>query len=677
MFFPAQAGAGDSYIGSNFNNGTGTSTLSNWLLTPPLLLQGGPITFYTRTVDVPQFADRLQVRVSFNGASTNVGTTETSVGDFTTLLLDINPNYVPSGYPNVWTQFTANLALPAPTTGRIAFRYFVENGGPTGTNSDYIGIDSLSIPAAGCSGVTTPTPTPPSQTPTPTPPSQTPTPTVAPTVSPTPAQTITPTPTPSAPPVIVSPLIASGFVNRTFVYQFESVGAEFLDAANLPSGLKFDAFLSAITGIPNATGEFLVDLTARNGLGTTTATLTLTIQPLPTAGPVITSATAVTGRVGQPFTFHVITIGGSPAARLNTDNLPAGLNADAVTGVISGTPTTAGSFAVFLSVSDGNFTTSEILQVTISPDPGRPIVISPDTASLTLGQPFFYLCRAATSSTDKTVWTLIGGLPGGLGFDPVAGTISGTWSPRPGGVDHRPDLAGGALVGSVQLFGTNSNGSGTIQLLFLQAPSGLVNISTRMLVGTDDNVLIGGFIVAGNAPKVVITRGLGPSLTSVGISGALADPTLELHDSAHPNIVVNNNNWRDTQQQIIQDTGIAPTNDLESAIVVAIDPGNYTAILRGNGNTTGVAVVEVYDLGTASVDASSTARLAQISTRGTVLIDDNVMIGGFIIAGSATNVILRAIGPELNGIVPGRTSRYRSRAARWRGRTARIERRLA
>jgi hypothetical protein len=176
-----------------------------------------------------------------------------------------------------------------------------------------------------------------------------------------------------------------------------------------------------------------------------------------------------------------------------------------------------------------------------------------------------------------------------------------------------------------------------------------------MQVGTDENVLIAGFIITGNAPKVLITRGLGPSLVGAGIADALLDPTLELHSAAHPETVILNDNWRDNpqQEQIIQNTGIPPSNDHESAIVAALDPGNYTAILRGNQNTTGIAVVEVYDLGTAAVDASSNAKLAQISTRGTVLTGDKVMIGGFIITGTATRVLLRAIGPELNGTVSG------------------------
>ena len=245
---------------------------------------------------------------------------------------------------------------------------------------------------------------------------------------------------------------------------------------------------------------------------------------------------------------------------------------------------------------------------------------------------------------------MIGTLPQGLGFDAATGTIFGTYtgpvapaSADGGGASpNAPDLSGGALLGSIQLLGTNSHGTSTFQLLFLAQPTGAVNISTRLFVNTGNNVLIGGFIITGNAPKVVIVRGMGPSL---GIAGALQNPVLELHDSFGG--VVINDDWKSTQEQIIRDTTIPPPDDRESAIVIGLDPGNYTAILSGKNGTTGIGVVEVFDLGTASVDSTSKSQLAQISTRGNVLTGDNVMIGGFIVSGTTTKVLLRAIGPSL------------------------------
>lgn len=171
----------------------------------------------------------------------------------------------------------------------------------------------------------------------------------------------------------------------------------------------------------------------------------------------------------------------------------------------------------------------------------------------------------------------------------------------------------------------------------------LLNISTRMKVLTEQKVLIGGFIVTGAGPKRVIVRGLGPSLGAQGVPGALADPTLELHGNS---ITITNDNWRDTQQAEIEATGIPPTDTLESAIVASLDPGPYTAILGGKNATTGVGLVEVYDL-----DQSAGSKLANISTRGFVDTEANVMIGGFIAGpdlGDAS-VLLRGIGSSLVG----------------------------
>ena len=150
--FTSHSGATNSYIGANFNNTTGTNTISNWLLTPNRTFSNGDqIKFYTRTTTANPFPDRMQVRLSLNGASTNVGTGSVAVGDFTTLLLDINPVYDTGGaYPETWTQFTITLSgLAGPTSGRVGFRYFVELGGPTGDNSNFIGIDTFEyVPAA-------------------------------------------------------------------------------------------------------------------------------------------------------------------------------------------------------------------------------------------------------------------------------------------------------------------------------------------------------------------------------------------------------------------------------------------------------------------------------------------------------------------------------------------------
>ena len=177
-------------------------------------------------------------------------------------------------------------------------------------------------------------------------------------------------------------------------------------------------------------------------------------------------------------------------------------------------------------------------------------------------------------------------------------------------------------------------------------PGLALNISTRLNVQTGDNALIGGFIITGTDPKEVIVRGIGPSLGVVGVLDFLADPVLELHKS--DGTVVTNDNWKDTQQTEITATGFAPGSDLESAILATLDPGIYTAILRGKNDGTGVGLVEAYDL-----DQAADSTLANISTRGLVETGDNVMIGGFILGGGgggASTVVVRAIGPSLSGL---------------------------
>jgi phospholipase/lecithinase/hemolysin len=174
-------------------------------------------------------------------------------------------------------------------------------------------------------------------------------------------------------------------------------------------------------------------------------------------------------------------------------------------------------------------------------------------------------------------------------------------------------------------------------------PAQSLNLSARLNVGTGDNVLIGGLIVDGIDAKQVIVRGMGPSLAVNGtpVADALADPTLELYQDGI--LLMSNDNWKDSQQSEIEATGLAPTADLESAIVATLAPGSYTVILRGQDSGTGIGLVEAYDL-----DAVAQSSLANTSTRGFVETGDDVLIAGFIIGnGGSDTVVVRAIGPSL------------------------------
>jgi hypothetical protein len=172
-----------------------------------------------------------------------------------------------------------------------------------------------------------------------------------------------------------------------------------------------------------------------------------------------------------------------------------------------------------------------------------------------------------------------------------------------------------------------------------------LNISTRMRVEAGNSALIAGFIITGNTPKDVAIRGIGPSLLDFGISDALADPTLELRAS-DGSLILQNDNWEDSppRAERLLALGLAPDNPKESGIPATLHPGAYTAILAGKNQSIGVGLVEVYD-----TNSGTNSHLGNISTRGFVRTEENVMIGGFILGGSSTNttVALRGMGPSL------------------------------
>ena len=277
-------------------------------------------------------------------------------------------------------------------------------------------------------------------------------------------------------------------------------------------------------------------------------------------------------------------------------------------------------------------------------------------------------------ATNGAVTTFASGLarPTGLAFD-TAGNLfvtqrsSGVISKiAPGGgkstfASGLTEPFGAAVDGAGNLFvadhslaaifkytpgGTRSTFAGGLHLpTFLSiepAIGSILNISTRARIQTGENVLIGGFVVTGSGQKNVVIRGIGPSLSAAGVPGALSDPTLELRNHAGA-LISMNDNWRDTQQAAIINTGIPPNDDRESAIVRSLSPGAYTVIERGKTDATGVGLVELYDLASAA-----SAKLANISTRAFVETGSNVLIAGFILgAGNGATVLVRAIGPSL------------------------------
>ncbi len=219
------------------------------------------------------------------------------------------------------------------------------------------------------------------------------------------------------------------------------------------------------------------------------------------------------------------------------------------------------------------------------------------------------------------------------------------------------DQRGAGFLRTVDLAAANAPGSDGTDIGAFEAqsapPAALVaNVSTRLPVGTGDNALIEGFIVTGpsGSTKKIIVRAIGPSLIPFGIADAVANPTLEIFDANNAKIA-SNDNWKTTQvggiiasDQFVEinSSGVAPSNDLESAIIANLAPGSYTAAVRGAGNTVGTGVVDAFDL-----SSGSTARLANIATRGLIQAGDKLMIAGFIIQGGSVKTVIRAIGPSL------------------------------
>jgi arylsulfate sulfotransferase len=170
-----------------------------------------------------------------------------------------------------------------------------------------------------------------------------------------------------------------------------------------------------------------------------------------------------------------------------------------------------------------------------------------------------------------------------------------------------------------------------------------LNLSTRGLVGTGDNIVIGGFIITGSDPKTIVLRALGPSLSGFGLSGVLSDPVLKVYNSSRT-LIATNDNWQsDPNHLVVEANGLAPADLLESATAQTLAPGAYTVTVTGNAATMGISLVELYDL-----SPLSHSKLRNMSTRGSIGTDDNVLISGFIVGDvGSTTVIVRALGPSL------------------------------
>jgi uncharacterized protein YkwD len=233
----------------------------------------------------------------------------------------------------------------------------------------------------------------------------------------------------------------------------------------------------------------------------------------------------------------------------------------------------------------------------------------------------------------------------GANFFAVSSSSGGYSVPVPGNGSFNVTFSGGGVTTSQRTVAVANSLNAKADYVAAAVPAVLANISTRLRMQNSGDVLIGGLIAQGTVGKKVVIRAIGPTLTDFGLPGALPDPTLELFQGNTS--IATNDDWRNSAQQAeIQSSGLAPGKDAESAIIATLTPNqNYTAVVRGKNGQFGLAVVDAFDL-----DQAAAAKLANISTRGFVGVDDNVMIAGVIVGptgGGSINILVRALGPTL------------------------------
>jgi hypothetical protein len=403
---------------------------------------------------------------------------------------------------------------------------------------------------------------------------------------------------------------------------------------------------ATLAGIPDpgSNPSYAFTITATNGVSPDAVqSFTLFVVNPP---PAITSVNNATFVVGTFGTFTVKTSPPVPGATVSfTGTLPAGItfvpNGDG-TATVSGTATSGseGDYPIDISASNGTLPDAmQTFTITVQDAPPvseAPAITSDATGSFKVGTAGTF--TITTTGTPTPSLSLTGAQPSWLSFvDNTDGTATLSGTP-----DADSDLSYSFTITARNGVFPNATQDFTLSIQQTPANATLVNISTRLLVQTGAKVGIGGFIITGTDAKKVLIRGMGPTLTTFGVPNALQDPVLELHDGN--GVVVSNDDWKIPQETDIAASGLAPPDDHESGILLTLQPGSYTVIESGKNGTSGVGLIELYDL-----DAVANAHLSNISTRGSVQTGANVMIGGFIVSGAngSLNLIVRALGPSL------------------------------
>jgi len=446
-------------------------------------------------------------------------------------------------------------------------------------------------------------------------------------------------------PIITSPTTAAGTVGTPFVtYVIAATGLPTsYSATGLPAGLTLDPLTGAINGTPTTAGTSAVTIQATNATGTSTATVTVTIGATATA-PTMTSATTASGTAGVAFTTYLIAATGLPTSYTAT-GLPAGLSLNSTTGAINGTPTVSGTFVVTLGATNAMGAATTTVTFNIAP-----------AAVIAASRIVNFSARALSGPGNETL--IMGFVVSGEGKNLLVRGIGPGLAPY-GVVNFLPDplltlfnatgvlasnddwqttaagQANGALVAATAarvgafalpngskdsaLLAVFANGAHTTTMLRPNSTTGvalteiydtdtaestsrLVNVSARMNVTAGEGTLIAGFVIAGNAPKTVLIRGVGPTLASFGVTNVLADPQIAVFSGSSQ--IANNDNWGTGTSTAAQVTSASAqvgafaltAGSRDAALLTTLQPGSYTVQVTGVANTTGVALIEIYDM---------------------------------------------------------------------------------
>jgi len=434
----------------------------------------------------------------------------------------------------------------------------------------------------------------------------------------------------------------------------------------LPSGVSFVSNANGtatLSGTPAGAseGNYPLIITASNGtLPDAVQNFTLTVQATPPVlhAPAITSATASTFTVGNHGTFTVTTTGTPTSQVTLIGPQPSWLsyvdNTDG-SATLSGTPDSGSDASYSFTITAANGVLPNATQAFVLTVTQAPTFTSPPSATFSVNVPGSFIVE--TRGNPVATLTKTGTLPSGVSFlNNGDGTAKIAGTPAVGSAGNYSvtvTAANGVMPNATQVFTLAVTATSTPTPTPTPSPTPtptptpsptpaqLRNISTRLLTKTGENVAIGGFIIAGSAPKTVLIRGLGPSLAAF-VPNALEDPTLELHQGS--SVIASNDDWQNTPNVGQIPAGFEPADPRDSVIIATLSPGTYTVVQAAKDAAGGIGLLEIYD-----IDSAADAMLANISTRGLVQTGDEAMIGGFILQGGTeeSTVVVRAIGPSL------------------------------